>query len=111
MGCGLQHCAELVDVFACDVTENDVAKTVLGEGMQVERVRLGVVWRCVKGDQIFREDEDGDLVFANLIDEMRTGNLPEISDASADESEVGVLQFGEIEGKRNLSLEPRFHRV
>lgn len=50
-------------------------------------------------------------VLADGNDELRAGLLMEIHHASADKRKLGSAEFGQIEGKGNFPLEPRFYRV
>ena len=51
------------------------------------------------------------MVLAHIVDELRTGSLMKIRHAAAEQREVGVLQFGQVEREGNSSLELRLYRV
>ena len=91
---------EIVQPILAPAAKLKVSCCVLHSG-----VRAGKTYRA------FLENEDRNLVFANLVDQLRSGRLAEVGDAATDEGEFWVLQFGQIEGERDFSLEPGLHGV
>src|SRR5580704_12107874 len=108
---GFEERAQLPDIVRRDVAENDVTQPFLGKGLQIEGALFSGLGAVAQIHEIFGEDEDRDLVLADLIDQVRAGNLAEVGYAATDQREVGALQFGQVERKRDLSLEPRLDRV
>ena len=76
---------------------------------QFRRFEGAISQPCWQGP--FLEYENGNVVFPDIVDQMRARRLVKIGHSASQQSEPGVLEFGQIEGERNLSLEPGLHRV
>src|SRR5262249_55534363 len=67
--------------------------------------------RQLTGDSVVGEDEDRDVVLADLVDQFRARNLAHIDHASAEQSVISSLQLGQVEGEGDLPLKPGLDRM
>src|SRR4051812_17254703 len=107
-----QEFAQTLDVLRSDIADHEIAKAILRPAFYCERQHRD--WRrgesCRFGSAVL-EYEDGNLVLADTVDQMCSWHLIQVGDFSSDESELGALQFGQVEAERNLALKPGLHSV
>src|SRR5947209_19324532 len=61
--------------------------------------------------RVFLEDKDGNIMFADLKNEFRSRSLSQISNPSAHQRELSILQLRKVKGEGNLALKPRLHSM
>jgi hypothetical protein len=96
------------------VTNYKEAKAVAAPCVYVERilrVDAGRERECGCHCTRILQDEDSDLVLAHSNDHLRCRLLAEIDKAATKQCEFSPCEFGEIECKGNMTLEPWFDGV
>src|SRR5581483_2580189 len=97
-----------MNVVGTGVPNHKVAQSAFAPAFAAERKGLAPARRM---EIAILKDEYRNLVLPNLINQVRTRSLVQIGHSSADQGEVRILQLWQIEGERNLPLEPWLHGV
>src|ERR1700740_1373231 len=112
-GGAFQQFSKIVDVSCSRIAEYAVPKAGLAPCFHVERKFLCHRRLFVPSapQRPLLEDEYRNLVLPYLIDQMCARCLPKIRNTAAQQRELGVLKFRQIECEGNLPLKPWFYRV
>ena len=108
----LHQIGQLLQVGSIHVAHQHVTKSILRPGLKVKR-GTSIRESCLANTELrcIAKDKCRDEVALIGEDQVRTGLLVEIGDASASESEVRALQVRKIKGEGNAPLKPRLYGV